>query len=55
MIGPGEIEGVPPLLLGIMVGVAALAGIMGYTTGRISRIEGVVLMGVFAAYIGASL
>lgn len=55
VIGPGEITGVPPLLLGIMVVVATVGGVFSYTRSNISRTEGVILMGIFVAYIAASL
>lgn len=55
MIGPGPLGGVPVLLLVIMVGSAAAAGLFAYSRQVISRAEGFVLIGVFAIYVLASV
>lgn len=55
VIGPGEIDGVPPSLLGIMVAVALVAGVFAITRSRVSRLEGLILIGVFAIYVSLSL
>jgi cation:H+ antiporter len=55
IIGPGEIIGVSPLLLTLMLGVAAFAGVFAFTRQVISRAEGFVLLVLFGVYILASL
>jgi cation:H+ antiporter len=55
ILGPGVVEGVPPILLGIMLLSAVFAGAFAYTSQRISRTEGVILLGMFTAYVVLSL
>lgn len=55
LIGPGEFTGMSPVLLGVMVAAAVFAGVFAYTSQRISRVEGSILLGVFAAYLLLSL
>ena len=55
VVGPGVVEGVPTVLIGLMVLSAVLAGVFAYTSQRIGRIEGVVLLGIFALYTFLSL
>lgn len=50
IIGPAKFDGTPPLLLAVMLGAAVLAGLFAFTSHRISRAEGVALIGVFAVY-----
>lgn len=55
VIGPGEIDGVPPSLLSVMVAVAVVAGAFAITRSRVSRLEGILLIGIFAIYVSLSL
>ena len=55
IIGPGVVEGVPLILIGIMLLAAVFAGTFAYTSQRISRTEGVVLLGTFTVYLVISL
>jgi cation:H+ antiporter len=55
ILGPDVVEGVPTLLIGLMVLAAVFAGLFAYTAQRISRVEGAVLLGTFALYVGLSL
>lgn len=55
VIGPGEITGVPGILLGLMVVAAAAAGFFAYTRQVITRAEGFALVGLFVVYVLASL
>lgn len=50
IIGPGVVEGVPAVLIGLMVLSAVFAGVFAYTSQRISRFEGAVLLGTFSLY-----
>ena len=54
VIGPGEVVGVPTILLVIMVAVAALAGVFAFSRQIISRTEGLALVSMFALYVFAS-
>jgi len=49
------VEGVPLILIGIMLLAAVFAGTFAYTSQRISRTEGVVLLGTFTVYLVISL
>jgi cation:H+ antiporter len=55
ILGPGVVEGVPPILIGIMMLSAIFAGVFAYTSQRISRFEGVVLLGTFLLYMVLAL
>lgn len=55
IVGPDVVEGVPTILIGLMVLAAVFAGLFAYTSQRISRVEGAVLLGTFAIYVGMSL
>jgi cation:H+ antiporter len=55
IIGPGVVEGVPLVLIGIMLLSAVFAGTFAYTSQRISRTEGVVLLSTFTVYMVLSL
>jgi len=55
MVGPGVVEAVPTILVGLMVLSAVFAGVFAYTSQRISRIEGAVLLGTFLLYSILSL
>lgn len=55
ILGPGDISGAPPLLLVLMVGGAAFAGLFAFTRQIITRTEGFVLIAIFAVYVLASL
>ena len=55
IIGPGVVEGLPLVLIGLMVLSAVFAGVFAYSSQRISRLEGVILLGVFGAYSFLSL
>lgn len=55
ILGPDVVEGMPTLLIGLMVLAAVFAGLFAYTAQRISRVEGAVLLGTFALYVGLSL
>jgi cation:H+ antiporter len=55
IIGPGVVEGVPLILIGIMLLAAVFAGTFAYTSQRITRSEGVVLLGTFVLYMALSL
>lgn len=50
IIGPGEFGGAPPLLLAVMIAAAVFAGLFAFTSQRITRAEGVGLIGVFVVY-----
>jgi len=51
VIGPGSTEAIGGGLILLMVGVAVVAGVFAYTRQRISRIEGVLLLAAFVAYV----
>ena len=55
ILGPGVVEGVPLILIGIMLLAAGFAGAFAYTSQQISRTEGVILLGTFTAYVVLSL
>ena len=55
IIGPGVVEGVPLILIGIMLLAAVFAGTFAYTSQRITRAEGVILLGTFVLYMALSL
>ena len=55
IIGPGEIMGVSTLLLMLMLGVGAFAGLFAFTRQVISRTEGFVLVALFIVYVLASV
>jgi cation:H+ antiporter len=55
ILGPGVVEGVPPILIGIMMLAAIFAGVFAYTSQRISRFEGVALLGIFLLYMVLAL
>jgi cation:H+ antiporter len=55
ILGPGVVEGVPPILIGIMLLSAVFAGLFAYTSQKITRSEGVVLLGTFTLYLVLSL
>ena len=55
ILGPGIVEGVPLILIGIMLLSAAFAGVFAYTSQRITRTEGVVLVGAFLVYLALSI
>lgn len=55
LIGPGSVDEVSNILLGLMIVAAVMAGIFAFTRQVISRTEGVVLVGVFALYLAASI
>jgi cation:H+ antiporter len=55
ILGPGVVEGVPLILIGIMLLAAVFAGAFAYTSQQISRTEGVILLGTFTGYVVLSL
>jgi cation:H+ antiporter len=55
VLGPSVFDGVPVALIGLMVLSAVFAGAFAYTSQRISRVEGTILLGVFALYAYISL
>lgn len=55
VVGPIAFDGVPVLLIGLMVISAIFAGVFAYTSQKISRVEGAILLGVFVAYAFVSL
>ena len=55
VLGPAVFEGVPVALIGLMVLSAVFAGVFAYTSQKISRVEGAVLLGVFMLYTFVSL
>jgi cation:H+ antiporter len=55
LIGPGTVDGVTAILLVLMVGAAAFAGVFAFTRQVITRVEGIALIAVFVAYVLASL
>lgn len=55
ILGPGVVEGVPVVLIGIMLLSAVFAGAFAYTSQRITRVEGAILLGTFSAYMALSL
>lgn len=55
ILGPGVIDGVPPILIGIMLLSAVFAGVFAYTSQRINRFEGVALLGTFVLYMVLAL
>jgi len=55
VIGPAAFDGVPVVLIGLMVLAAVFAGVFAFTSQRISRIEGTVLLIIFALYTYISL
>ncbi len=55
ILGPGTVDGVPTVLLGLMILAAVFAGVFAYTSQRITRLEGVALLGTFLFYSYLSL
>jgi cation:H+ antiporter len=55
IIGPGVVDGVPAVLIGLMVLSAVFAGVFAYTSQRISRLEGLALLGTFLVYAALSI
>lgn len=55
IIGPMVFDGVPVVLIGLMVLSAVLAGIFAYTAHKISRLEGAVLLAIFLLYSYVSI
>jgi cation:H+ antiporter len=55
VIGPGTLIGVSWLLIGLMLAVAAIAGLFAFTGQVINRFEGLFLIGLFVVYVLASL
>lgn len=55
IIGPGVVDGVPTVLLGLMLLAAVFAGVFAYTSQRINRVEGSILIGTFLIYAYLSL
>lgn len=55
IIGPGVVDGVPTVLIGLMVVSAVFAGVFAYSSYRISRVEGAVLLAIFLLYSFLSL
>jgi cation:H+ antiporter len=55
IVGPGVVEGVPLILIGIMLVSAVFAGVFAYSSQRVSRLEGIILLGTFIAYMVLSL
>lgn len=55
LIGPGLIEGETLILISIMIGAAAIAGVFAFTRQKLSRLEGFLLLVVFVVYALASL
>lgn len=55
VVGPAAFDGVPVALVGLMVLSAVFAGVFAYSSQRISRVEGALLLGVFALYTYVSL
>ena len=55
VIGPAAFDGVPVVLIGLMVLAAVFAGVFAFTSQRISRIEGTILLIIFALYTYISL
>lgn len=55
VIGPGQLLVVDPWLIMVMVGSAIFAGVFAFTSQRINRWEGFVLVGIFAVYSVMSL
>lgn len=55
ILGPAVFEGVPVVLVGLMVLSAVFAGVFAYTSQRVSKLEGVFLLGAFLLYSYASL
>lgn len=55
ILGPGKVDGVPTVLLALMVLAAVFAGVFAYTSQRITRLEGVALLGTFLFYAYMSL
>ncbi len=55
VVGPGRLEVLGPLLVAIMVGTALFAGLFAFTSQRITRLEGLVLIALFVVYALMSL
>lgn len=55
VVGPGDVGGLPIVFTLLMVAAALAAGVFAYTKQRISKVEGVVLLSVFATYAVLSL
>jgi len=55
LIGPGVIHGETAILLALMIGSAAVAGLFAFTRQQLSRGEGVILLLLFVVYALASL
>lgn len=55
IIGPGDVGGLGWPVILLMVGSAVVAGVFAFTKQRISKIEGLILLAVFAAYVLISL
>lgn len=55
VVGPGSVGGINGPLIALMVGSATIAGIFAFTSQKINRIEGVILVAVFVAYAVVSI
>lgn len=55
VVGPGPLHELNPALLTFMVGSALFAGVFAFTSQRITRLEGAVLVALFAVYAILSL
>jgi cation:H+ antiporter len=55
VVGPGDVGGLGWPVIFLMIGSALAAGVFAYSKQRISKIEGVVLLAVFAAFALISL
>ena len=50
VIGPGDVGGLGTPVLVLMVAAAVAAGVFAFTKQRISRLEGLILLAVFAGF-----
>lgn len=55
MVQPGTITSLNPILIVIMVSAAVFAGVFAATAQRVTRVEGLVLIGLFVAYVAMSI
>jgi cation:H+ antiporter len=55
ILGSGTVDGVPPILLGLMFLAAVVAGWFAYTSQRVTRLEGSALLAMFLLYSYVSL
>ena len=55
VVGPGEVGGLGAPVVVLMVAAALAAGDFAYTKQRISKLEGVILLAVFAGFAVLSL